>query len=415
MKQKIKNALLTAGAVAAGAFCLMSCGESQEERQRREREELDAKRARQEAYEARQDSLRREQKRKDEIYFEEVRDSVLNAMNFDVAAYDSAYARYENLRDESDSLDQKRDSIEKSGRQWYLLQQQVDKAIEQKKQELVSKISKYCDEKFISYSNDEWDIDLFFKEDTSALDSLYFHIYNPRIEYPEYFTDSDKGWVRSDWDKFAAKAVSELIPQIKEIEKRYIKYYPVLGPLKLPKQYQWYNRDVVFLGTLDYSFLAQETGVIRFGKFIYVYDSKLQMDFFNQPGARYELKSLGDNQWQVVRTSKNGQVAKTHVFSDKAREECEYRSGFHEPFRATPGENFGVFIRYLTDPYEIKAKNDSVPDVGSKRQKQIQAIEKRQHAIYAECDALKLDSLKAIKRHAERMADYKLKQRQKLH
>ena len=128
MKQKIKNALLTAGAVAAGAFCLMSCGESQEERQRREQEELAVKRARQEAYEARQDSLRREQERQDKIYYNQVRDSVLTKMNFDVAAYDSAYARYENLRDESDSLDQKRDSIEKSGRQWFLLQQQVDMA-----------------------------------------------------------------------------------------------------------------------------------------------------------------------------------------------------------------------------------------------------------------------------------------------
>lgn len=422
MKQKLKNIALTAGVVAAGALGLMSCGESQEERQRREQEELAAKRARQEAYEAHQDSLRREQKRKDGIYFEEVRDSVLNAMNFDVAAFDSMRAKNKDLQYESDSLYFKADSIKKSGRQWYLLQQQVDKVVEQKKQELVSKISKYCDEKFISYSNDKWDIDLFTKEYTGALESLCFKIYNTRIEYPEYFTYSDKERVRSDWDKIASKVAAELIPQIKEIEKRYIKYYPVLGPLKLPKQYQFYNKEYVFdhggesmIDFLDYSVLSYKGAGIRFGKVTNVYDSKLKMDFFNQPGAKYELKSLGNNQWQVVRTSKNGKVAKTHVFTDKG--EGKYSSyiskeDMQQPFSVESGTNIGVRIRYVSDLYEVRAENDTVPDIGNKRQKQIQAIEKRREAIRAEQDGMRLDSLYNIERHAESMARYKLKQRQ---
>lgn len=422
MKQKIKNALLTAGAVAAGAFCLMSCGESQEERQRREQEELAVKRARQEAYEARQDSLRREQERQDKIYYNQVRDSVLTKMNFDVAAYDSMCAKDKDLQYESDSLYFKADSIKKSGRQWYLLQQQVDKAIEQKKQELVSKISKYCDEKFIDYSDVEWDIWPYIPENVASLDSLDLGVIAGGVKYPEYFTVSDKEKVWSDWDKIASKAAAELIPQIKEIEKRYIKYYPVLGPLKLPKQYQFYNKEYVFeqggesgIDRLDYSVLSYRGAGIRFGKVTDVYDSKLQMDFFNQPGAKYELKSLGNNQWQVVRTSKNGKVAKTHVFTDKG--EGKYSSyiskeDMQQPFSVESGTNIGVRIRYVSDLYEVKAENDTVPDIGNKRQKQLQAIEKRREAIRAEQDGMRLDSLYNIEKHAESMARYKLKQRQ---
>ncbi|MEE1110642.1 MAG: hypothetical protein UIH99_00335 [Alphaproteobacteria bacterium] len=422
MKQKIKNALLTAGAVAVGALGLMSCGESQEERQRREQEELDAKRARHEAYEARQDSLRREQERQDKIYYNQVRDSVLNAMNFDVAAYDSMCAKDKDLQYESDSLYFKADSIKKSGRQWYLLQQQVDKAIEQKKQELVSKISKYCDENFIDYSDVEWDIWPYSPENLASLDSLDLGVIAGGVKYPEYFTVSDKRKVWSDWDKIASKAAAELIPQIKEIEKRYIKYYPVLGPLKLPKQYQFYNKEYVFeqggesgIDRLDYSVLSYRGAGIRFGKVTDVYDSKLQMDFFNQPGAKYELKSLGNNQWQVVRTSKNGKVAKTHVFTDKG--EGKYSSyiskeDMQQPFSVESGTNIGVRIRYVSDLYEVKAENDTVPDIGNKRQKQLQAIEKRREAIRAEQDGMRLDSLYNIEKHAESMARYKLKQRQ---
>ena len=143
---------------------------------------------------------------------------------------------------------------------------------------------------------------------------------------------------------------ASLIQSRKSIEKKYADYYlvpenTVMGTSDAGEggyvygyedlNYEWYNGKYLITT-----------------RSVSVYDSKLTVDFFGEPGAKYELISLGEGKWQVVKTSTDGKVSKTHVFEDKKDFDVNVHSTNtpervgESSFNFEPGYNYGVHVSF---------------------------------------------------------------------
>ena len=392
--KKSTKILLTAGAALAVLVSASSCGN------RRAKKEAEAERARKEAAAAQKaaddaaKTLELQINKEKKAVYDHARDSVLDANGYDRAVWNQLDAAQSKLY-ELDNLSQKT-----------ILCQRVDtlvaKQVRQSANEIESLLAKYK----IWVDDKE---DLF-----SKVESEYFdHVNNREIaknnaeeydeaekaemlapELPYNFFGNSAGNSRYDYEKYVVDWNDSEYGESrqKEIEngvlkifgkmnqaldnaiaaevKKFAVYYPELDIEKsgMPAEYRKYHNIDFTLYNYDdgYRFeYVQPKLVVERG--VSVYDSKLKVDFFGEEDATYKLVKVSEGQWQVVRTDKNGHVAKTPVFShnvDYGYAIYSYGKDdtIQDSFRFEPGANMGVHVTVREVVWSKTGKDDRYPD-----------------------------------------------------
>lgn len=151
-------------------------------------------------------------------------------------------------------------------------------------------------------------------------------------------------------DKTAKKAIQDLIAARKSVENKYNPYYLIAEGYRKNLGVCEEGEGCYSYGYSDIDFTNSKYMITK--SYVDVYDSKLETEFFGDPNAKYELLSHGNGKWQVVKTSKDGAVSKTHIFED-LKKFSEYTEFGNEPqkigetkFGFTPGYNYGVRVSF---------------------------------------------------------------------
>lgn len=212
----------------------------------------------------------------------------------------------------------------------------------------------------------------------------------------------------------------------KNIEKSFAKYWPVLNLDQIPQRYadSFRQTDIAIEqidGGLVFGYVNnwRLTNAIYATKYISVYDSKLDMKFFEDKDATYTLKRVAKGKWQVIKKNHNGTIDKTHIFNHNVEYRtcvnvCDKKDLPTPVFTAEPGTNVGVKISVETPVY-VKTANAEyhIPEKQEKHIKEkIYAATKNYH------QQLKLknmrDSIQSIAQaEAKIIAINKLKQKYK--
>jgi len=152
--------------------------------------------------------------------------------------------------------------------------------------------------------------------------------------------------IQAIYDKELAPVEQEQQKARRSIEKKYEKYYPALAN-EDDKTYTYLTRYLVGRAEVE------------------VYDQDLQVDFFGDKDAKYELKEVKPHQWQVEKTSKDGKKSKTKVFNHNV-EYKKYEIGYDDlencekgSLSFEPGKNMGVRIHETKILYIKKGENDA--------------------------------------------------------
>ena len=173
------------------------------------------------------------------------------------------------------------------------------------------------------------------------------------------------------------------------ISKKFADYYPSLDLNRFPQKYRklakQYIQDPAIYpveGGYNYEYNNYLPTNFSICKLVRVYDSKLDPRFFNVAGAKYKLVNVSKNKWQVVRTSPNGKVDKTPVFTDNKDydtviyERCD-KTG-NVVFEAEAGANIGVHVFEETCLAAVNAeKPDVVPDPNGARAARIEDLKRK--------------------------------------
>lgn len=395
MKKLQKFALATGLAVATLAS-LNSC-------KSREQKEADAEKARQEQL-AEEKQAEKERKMMESKVYEIARDSVLNARGYQDDVYDrltSARTALYNLDDFS---------------QHRVLRERVDTIVVQHSRQCATEIlklfGKYNLRMSERYTKGDSDQNVLAND---ALGQYYEYAANRTCaKYIEDATqksemhkacmpwllfgnsEEDEQKNKSRWDyaidwgkyEYGAARQAEIQNAVLKIFdkmnhnldnalraecKKFAAYYPILDISKsgMPAEYakQFADYDPINFDEehgFEFEYAPSELCVSRS---VSVYDSKLDVDFFGEPNATYKLVKVAKGKWQVVRTSKNGKVAKTPVFShnvDYSYNAYAYYGGDSNSFGFEPGANMGVHV-YVTEPLWNKVGiNDKYPDPDGK-------------------------------------------------
>ena len=126
------------------------------------------------------------------------------------------------------------------------------------------------------------------------------------------FGDAHKDAMETKVEQIIEKTIKDLAANKNRIAQKYSDYYIISERDKELLGY-YYCGDGEYESTFRDLNHAEKYIVSR--RRVHVYDSKLSVDFFGEPGYEYKLVSLGNHKWQVVRT-KGGKSEKTPVFTD---------------------------------------------------------------------------------------------------
>lgn len=212
------------------------------------------------------------------------------------------------------------------------------------------------------------------------------------------FGDVHKDAMKTKVEQIIEKTIKNLSANKNRIAQKYSDYYIISEQDKELLGYS-YCGDGEYESTFRDLNNAGKYIVSR--RCVHVYDSKLSVDFFGEPGYEYKLVSLGNHKWQVVRT-KGGKSEKTPVFTDNSefsinQDYCSEKNYFtytnaetgeeekviiplpkvgETSFSFYPGQNMGVHIEF-SEVLEIKQrKKDWETKIPGKDQQQIDSLKK---------------------------------------
>lgn len=218
-----------------------------------------------------------------------------------------------------------------------------------------------------------------------------------RIVEDSEYGESRKKEICEKMDAIHQGARKKILANKKAVEKRYANYYLVDDDSHLGfaegEGGAWLDYH-----SLNDDYCNPKTLVTE--KFVSVYDQKLPVDFFGNPGVKYKLVSIGQNKWQVVTINKNGAViGKTKVFEDA--KEFSTRTYREEPednikvgdseFSFEPGKNEGVRVNYSEITKVQKRKQNWIAKYTNAEQKMIDSLSgqiKRIEHLNSICDSL---------------------------
>lgn len=386
--KKLHKFALTAGATIATLASLNSC-------KSREQKEADAEQARMERLLAEE---RAEEERKITEYkvYENARDSVLDARGYQADAY-NRQCRAESELARLSSLTQ-RDVLRENV---YAL---INVHARQCADEILNLLNKYGlhikdrwgkkseQDVLIDYAREEylWDYapnrtsakrdGIDSSEKAELLKAVIPGGMFADVDWREY-GESRQQEVKNAVLKIFDKMNHELDASLRAEVKKFAVYYPILDisksgvPAEYAKLYADYD-PIDFDEERGFNFEYGPTDLIV-TRNVDVYDSKLDVDFFGQEGAKYQLVKVAQGKWQVIRTDKDGKVAKTPVFSHNVDYKYDmYGTGNYFGFE--PGANMGVHV-YATEQMWQKStiRDDKYVDLDGK--------------IAAKCDSLTVE------------------------
>ena len=207
------------------------------------------------------------------------------------------------------------------------------------------------------------------------------------------YGQSQKDNMKATVDKIAKKATQDLIAARKSAENKYDPYYLMSEDYRKNLGVCDEGEGCYSYGYGDIDFTNSKYMITK--SYVDVYDAKLETEFFGDPNAKYELLSHRNGKWQVVKTSKDGTISKTHIFEDQ-KNFSEYTEFSNEPkkigetnFGFTPGYNYGVRVSFekVTNvqrrqkDWVVKLPKDVQHTVDSLRQ-QDEITEKIQNEMY---------------------------------
>ena len=375
--KKATKFLLTAGATVATLVAASSCGN------RRAEKEAEAERAPKEAQKWELDSV-----------YRHARDSVLDVLNYDETIYPRLFDAEQEL-ERIDGLSQKSK-----------LRENVDALIAKRSlvcateiKNLLAASGVYIDEtelaEIIKQAYFEYaemrtrvsDIDVLgiydhlspaekAEEKARLLRPPMSELFGTRgiVDWRKYnlSTESQKSIERAAL-KIWSGANNEIYDAIVVMVKKFAVYYPELDVEKsgLPDRYIEYASmlpdPVCYESGVGFGFENAES-VLLMERSASVYGADLDASFFCKQGAKYQLVKLSEGKWQVVRTDKNGRVAKTPVFEDNyagygyslfsvPKEEKQ-----EDIFSFAPDDDKGVYISVREVLWRKKGKDDRYPD-----------------------------------------------------
>ena len=205
------------------------------------------------------------------------------------------------------------------------------------------------------------------------------------------------------------------------VARQFADYYPVLDLNRVPKQYRklFADYDPALCrdeGSTWYSYWNwMLTPSFAIEKSVNVYDSKLNPEFFNVPGATYKLVQVSKGNWKVVRTLKSGKKDETPVFAH----DVDYTTSLNtwvaddvkqgdSYFSAQAGTNLGVHISVTEYEYVARAtKSDKVPDSKGERAARIEHLQKKDAEVHV-LDSIAHEYSVAARENARKMAQRRL-------
>lgn len=325
-------------------------------------------------------------------YFEQKRDSVLNAVNYtdltnEIDALNEQYYRqYSQLQD-----------LKENNTYASILVTEVDTAVSKHLEQTIENINKTYLSVFnvrlhqgrLDYNNPEQEQVSVFEQYCKS-EQRYPSVY----EYTDFYLDnmaqygqSRRNEIKNHVQTMLSKASDQAYEIALNIAKKYAKYYPIADIKKyVPAQYQkYFDQKSALVDNCGEGSVAFGANDIKYGRYlgayrtISLYDSKLKPEFFTDPECTYELKSTKPGKWKVTKTHKNGKVEKTLEFTDNKEWETQtfqnqipsYLPETKISFEA--GANMGVHI-YATERIFLvtpEVMNDTLPDPNNERANKI--------------------------------------------
>ena len=189
-------------------------------------------------------------------------------------------------------------------------------------------------------------------------------------------TESQKSIERAAL-KIWSGANNEIYNAIAAEVKKFAVYYPELDIEKsgLPDRYLEYASmlpdPISYENGVGFGFESAES-VLILERSASVYGGNLDASFFCKQGAKYKLVKVSEGKWQVIRTDKNGRVAKTPVFEDNytgygySLFSVPKEEKHDNMFSFAPDDDKGVYISVREILWHKKGKNDRYPDANGK-------------------------------------------------
>ncbi len=391
--KKSTRFLLAAGATLAVLVSASSCGRRAEKEAEAERARKEAEAKAQKAADEAAKTLQLQLEKEGKAVYDQARDSVLAANGYkDV--YNQFYSAQDSLY-RLDNLSQKTILFEHVDT---LIAKQVRQSVNEieswlakykiwvdDKEDLFSKVESeyfnHVSNRSIANRNAE-DYDEAEKANLLAPDLPYYFFGNSEgkdSRYEKYIVD----WYDSEYGESRQKEIENGVLKIfdkmnqaldKAITaeiKKFAVYYPELDIEKsgIPQQYLKHLKTKDPLDYWNDRFMFDQVveSKLVIGRTISVYDSKLKVDFFGEEDATYKLVKVSEGKWQVVRTDKNGHVAKTPVFSHNVEYDynmfsCGKGDPVNDSFWFEPGANMGVHITVSEVVWSKTGKDDRYPD-----------------------------------------------------
>ncbi len=144
---------------------------------------------------------------------------------------------------------------------------------------------------------------------------------------------------------------NEMYPRRKSIERKHAKHFAG-GMNAVNAGCVEYSEGGCYVGYCDWEL---NNSALVTEKKLWLYDSKLPVDFFADQNAEYNVETLGGGKWRIAKKTKDGKVSKTEIFVHDTDYEIATTPvwlGENVPnigsksFYATPGDNIGMHINY---------------------------------------------------------------------
>lgn len=453
--KKIQKFALAAGATVATLASLNSC-------KSREQKAAEAEQARQEQL-AEQKQINREFAQAVDAYYVKTRDSLLQVMGYNRAAVERAEQISKSKQEDEYALWDitGRPNFECRGTQQGLMYEQIDTMVNQKCAKYAREIAHTLElyDLFVPSAGYSKEAQIQALKDicvgslapfcADSYENLYRFIYN--INKPvdqeelERLADATQSFKIFDektfnWKEYGESRQNEVITAVnnillkmyrdictstKQIARSFAKYYPVLSdPKDMPAEYAKLLENVELWWEHSESgewYPGYIAGDVVVKRCVRVYDSKLPVSFFGEEGADYKLVNVAPGKWQVIRTSKDGKVAKTAVFTHNV--DYTFVAGVNDEgakvgdgtFEFAPGANMGVEI-IASEVVFIKKReiaNDKIPNYAEKYGQEDAKIDSLRMVINRKEDFIKAlrekpDSIYTV---ADRTARDKAKER----
>jgi len=384
VKRNIKNKLAT-GVLAAGmaTASILNTGCENADNKTKDPEAIKKE------IQAKKDSIEKAKQREKDIYFQHAIDSIKEKNGY--ADYNKELNSLPSIYRDKDDIRNIYDTKTLQGtidREFYKATEKTVKDLHKQACDLLKKYDILNPDDMDKFDITEQAYMLNYLDPKDIKSGFYSGEYPVLAIYYEPIYESEYGDARKDeienkMDALVLKAAEKVKAANKEIDARYADYHLEDGS-----------------GLFD---TDNSNNFMIVKKTVSVYDQNLNMDFFGEKGAKYELVSLKGGKWQVVKTRKNGTVEKTHVFQD-AKDFEESKSFVKEntskvgdtDLKFSAGKNKGVRVEF-SKITKIKKR---------KVWKPVEFTQEEQHKIDSLADQIKYKArLDSLCQEAEKKAE----------